>query len=411
MFGTVHKNRLPRAVLLFAAAAAHQASAQENLTLARAEGFALRHNADLQIARVRADSALAELGIARAFPNPQLQSTPGLPSQYSITLPIDVGPQRHYRVSSQRRGVSAVMYDTSDVRRQVLFAVRQAYCDAQLAAALHAIAGEQRVIVRQVLTADSARFAAGAIPMRDVVKSRVELARAEISLARASAAARATRIALQIVMGVASPDTGLVVSDILDAKEQWTPPDSLIARAATRRSDLLAAQERVNARRYDLSFARSLLIPTPNIGLVNQPHDPFISGSHYALAVGFALPLVNWFAGERSRATKSLYLSELARDSQAIQVRGELAVTQDSLNTARALLYRYQAGALALTDSALAMARYAYSSGATSLVDVFDALRTLSAVRGDYVTALHDYRVSVYALRRAVGAEPGDAER
>jgi outer membrane protein TolC len=404
--GTIRRKRFSAAVLLFAAAAAHPAKAQERLTLARAENFALRHNADLVMSRVRADSALTELGIARALPNPLLQSTPGLPSQYSVTFPIDIGPQRHYRVSSQRRGVLAAAYDTSDIRRQVLFAVRQSYCDAQLAAALYAIAGEQREIVRQVLAADSARLAAGAIPLRDVVKSRVELARAEAGLARAGAAARATRISLQIVMGVAKPDTGLVVSDTLDATELWIPSDSLIARAVTRRPDLMAAGERVDARRSDVSFARSLLLPTPSVGFVSQPHDPFISGSHYGLAVGLGFPLLNWFSGERSRAGKSLQLAQLARDRQTIQIRGELTVTQDSLNTARALVYRYHGGALALSDSALAMARYAYSSGATSLVDVFDALRTLSAVRADYFTALHDYRVSVFALRRATGAEP-----
>jgi outer membrane protein TolC len=129
------------------------------------------------------------------------------------------------------------------------------------------------------------------------------------------------------------------------------------------------------------------------------------------VAVGLGLPVLNWFSGERSRAAKSLELAELARARQTIQVRGELAVTQDSLSTAQALLYRYQAGVLALSDSALAMARYAYASGATSLVDVFDALRTQSAVRADYVTALHDYRVSVFALRRAAGAEPEDREQ
>lgn len=382
--------------------------AQERLTLAGAESFALKHNADLRMARVRADSALSELTIARAFPNPLLQSTPGLPSQYSVTFPLDLGPQRHFRVSSQRLGVSAVEYDTSDARRQVLFAVRQAYSDAQLAAALYVIAGEQRAIVRQLLTADSARLAAGAIPLRDVVKSRVELARADAALARASATARAIRVGLQIVMGVVTPDTGLVLSDTLDATELWIPPDSLIARAGTRRPDLLAATERVHARRSDVSFARSLLLPTPSVGVVAQPHDPFISGSHYGLAVGLAFPLVNWFSGERSRAVKSLRLAELARDRQTIQIRGEVMIAQDSLNMARALVYRYHAGALALSDSALAMARYAYASGATSLVEVFDALRTLSAVRAEYVTALRDYRVSVFALRRAAGAEPGN---
>lgn len=411
MIGSSHRIAIATAVAFSVAAASHPANAQEHLTLASAVSYALRHNADLVMTRVRADSAVSELGIARAYPNPLLQSTPGLPSQYSVTFPIDLGPQRHYRVSSQRQGVSAAAYDTSDIRRQVLFTVRQAYCDAQLSAALYGLAGEQREIVRQVLAADSARLGAGAIPLRDVVKSKVELARAEATLARAAANARATRVALQIVMGVVNPDTGLVVADTLDATELWVPPDSVIARAGSRRPDLMAATERVYARRSDASFARSLLLPTPNVGLVAQPHDPFISGSHYGLAVGIGLPLLNWFSGERTRAAKSLELAELARARQTIQVRGELTVTQDSLSTARALLYRYQAGVLALSDSALAMARYAYASGATSLVDVFDALRTQSAVRADYVTALHDYRVSVFALRRAAGAEPEDREQ
>jgi len=411
VIGSNRRIEIATAAAFLVAAAAHPANAQQRLTLAGAVSYALHHNADLVMARVRADSAVSELGIARAYPNPLLQSTPGLPSQYSVTLPIDLGPQRHYRVASQRQGVSAAAHDTSDIRRQVLFAVRQAYCDAQLSAALYGITGEQRGIVRQVLVADSARLGAGAIPLRDVVKSKVELARAEAGLARAAANARATRIALQIVMGVLNPDTGLVVADTLDATELWIPSDSVIARAGIRRPDLLAATERVYARRSDVSFARSLLLPTPNVGLVAQPHDPFISGSHYGLAVGLGLPLLNWFSGERSRAAKSLELAELARARQTLQIRGELAVTQDSLSTARALLYRYQAGVLALSDSALAMARYAYASGATSLVDVFDALRTQSAVRADYVTALHDYRVSVFALRRAAGAEPEDREQ
>jgi outer membrane protein, heavy metal efflux system len=399
------------AALLFAAAAAHPARAQQRLTLAAAVSFAIRHNPDLAMARIRADSAVAEVRIARAYPNPQLQSTPGLPSQYSVTMPVDIGPQRHYRVSSQRHGVSAVEHDTSDIRRQLLFAVRQTYCDAQLSAAINGLALEEREIVRQLLAGDSARLNAGAIPLRDVVKSEVELARAEAVVARAGASARATRVALQIVMGVANPDTALVVADALDATQLWVPSDSVIARAATSRPDLLAAIDRVHARSSEVSFARSLLLPTPSVGVVRQPHDPFISGSHYALAVGLGFPLVNWFSGERSRAASSLVLAEQARDKQSIQIRGELTTTLDSLNTSRSLLYRYQAGVLALSDSALSMARYAYTSGATSLVDLFDALRTQSAVRADYFTALHDYRVSVFALRRATGAEPEDTEK
>jgi len=395
-------------VLCVAAPSAH---AQQRLTLADAVRYAIRHNPELGMARIRADSAIAEVRIARAYPNPQLQSTPGLPSQYSVTFPVDIGPQRHYRVSSQRHGVSAAAHDTSDIRRQLLFAVRQAYCDAQLSGGLNEIALEERGIVRLLLAGDSARLRAGAIPLRDVVKSRVELARAEAAVARAGANARGARVALQIVMGVANPDTALVVADTLDATEVWVPSDSVIAAAAANRPDLMAAIDRVDARKSDVSFARSLLLPMPNVGVVTQPHDPFISGSHYGLAVQLGLPLVNWFSGERSRANYSLTLAEQARDRQSLQIRGEVTTALDSLRTSRALLYRYQAGVLALSDSALTMARYAYAAGATSLVDLFDALRTQSAVRADYATALHDYRVSAFALRRATGIEPPGIEQ
>lgn len=402
--------RILTATLLIVGAA-KPTYAQQRLTLGDAVRYALVHNPDMVIARLHSDSAHAELAIARAYPNPLLQTTPGVPSQYSVTIPIDVGPQRHYRVSSQRQGIVAVEHDTSDSRRQLLFAVRQAYTDAQLAEALNGIAREDREIVRQLLVADSVRLRAGAIPLRDIVKSEVELSRADAQVARTSIVARATRLSLQVMMGVPQPDTALVLADTLDARELWVPSDSLIARAAVRRPDILAAQDRVYARRSDLSYARSLLLPVPSIGVVSQPHDPFINGLHYGVAVGVGLPLVDWFSGERSRATSSLRAAEETRERQLLQVRAEIATTRDSLATARALLYRYQAGALALSDSALAMARYAYSSGATSLVDLFDALRTQSAVRAEYYTALHDYRVSVYALRRATGAEPATVDQ
>jgi outer membrane protein TolC len=43
--------------------------------------------------------------------------------------------------------------------------------------------------------------------------------------------------------------------------------------------------------------------------------------------------------------------------------------------------------------------RYAYSRGAASLLEVLDALRAQQDVTTDYSTSLHDYWVSVYALR------------
>ena len=55
----------------------------------------------------------------------------------------------------------------------------------------------------------------------------------------------------------------------------------------------------------------------------------------------------------------------------------------------------------------LSTTRYAYRAGAASLLDLLEAVRTWLDTRGDYLTAVHDYWVNLYALDRAVGKDLG----
>jgi len=82
-----------------------------------------------------------------------------------------------------------------------------------------------------------------------------------------------------------------------------------------------------------------------------------------------------------------------------------VATALDAYRSARGLAERYGGGLLAKADSVLETARYAYSTGATSLLDLLEAIRTYADTRADYNTAVHDYWVSVYALDRAVGKD------
>jgi outer membrane protein TolC len=54
---------------------------------------------------------------------------------------------------------------------------------------------------------------------------------------------------------------------------------------------------------------------------------------------------------------------------------------------------------------AVEAARYAYSRGSASLLEVLEATRAEQEVRGDYTQALHDYWVSAHALNSAVGRD------
>ncbi len=381
------------------------AQAQHAPTLREVLDVALRQNPDVLTARLRDDSAVAEQRIARALPNPTVATLTGVPFQYSASQALDLGPERLYRSRAAARGADAASLDAADATRQTVFAVRQAFEDVLLAEALRDIAAERRDIFRQLLVADSVRLRGGDVPERNVTTSEVRLARAEADLTRAVANLHAARLSLQLLMGVASPDTGFTVTGSLDYVPVAVPVDSLQAIAEAQRPDVRAADARVSQSRALSSLARSMLAPVPEITLAYQPGAPYTTGSNWAVGVGISLPLFYWFGGERARSDAGVRAAEVAGRRVRAQVAYDVATALDAVQAAQGLAERYQAGLLAKARQALQEARLAYQSGASSLLDLLDAIQTYSDTRADYDAAAHDYWVSLFALSRAAGRD------
>src|SRR2546426_9083893 len=309
-----------RAILvLLSVGAAGPARAQQPAvwTLERVLAVALRQNADILAARLRVDSAHGEQQIARAIPNPVLNSAPNQPWQYTVTLPLDVTPLRFLRTRAAGRGADAARSDVADVVRQVSFAVRQAFYDVLLAERQRELAGERREIFRQLLTADSARLRSGDIAPRDVTKAELEYARAEADLLRADAQLHAARLTLQLLMGVAAPDTGFAVTGELAYRRVALPVESLSAVAASLRPDVRAAQERVAQSEALSTLAGRLWIPLPQVTFSHSsgPFDRgelFSNGMANAVGFGFTMPFLYWNGGERERSRAGLQQAQVA---------------------------------------------------------------------------------------------------
>jgi len=382
----------------------HSSSAQAALDLPTVLAIALEHNPDLETARLRLDSAYAEQRIARALPNPTASGIANVPYQYALTEPIDLGPQRIFRTRAAGQGTSATGLDVEDVTRQVTFEVRQAYFDLLLAQAQRDVAGDQRDTFQQLLVADSERVRTGDVPERNLTTSEVQLARAEAALARAGAAVRAARLNLQALMGLTHPDTDFAVQGELHY-QPVTIPDSLVALAAANRPDLRAASMRVEQGRSLSSFAISELVPTPIVSLTYQNGTPFTNGHQYQLGWGVSVPLFYWYGGERERAKAAKQAAGVEMRKTQTQLTADVAEALDAFRSSRLLAERYESGLLAKARAALETARYAYRAGATSQLDVLEAIRAYGDTRSEYYTAVRDYWVSVYALDRAVGKD------
>ena len=370
---------------------------------------ALLQNPDIVSARLRVDSAHGEQRIARAIPNPLLASNPNQPWNYSATILLDVMPQRILRTRAAGRGTEAARADADDVIRQVTFAVRQAFYDVLLTEQQRDLVRERRDIFRQLLAADSVRLRAGDVPPREVTKAELELARADADLMRADAQVHAARLALQLLMGVADPDTAFTVRGELAYRPVRAPFDSLAAIAGNR-SDVRSARARVGQSRALRSLSRSMWIPVPEVSLTHATgpfgsDGLFSNGTPNAIGFGFVLPVFDWNGGERERSAAGLEQAELnARRVQAL-VANDVATAVDAYRSSRGLAENYEGGLLAKARAVLETARYAYGTGAVSLLELLDAIATYSDTRSDYYTAVHDYWVSVFALSRAAGKD------
>jgi cobalt-zinc-cadmium efflux system outer membrane protein len=375
------------------------------LTLELAIATALRANADLLTARLRVDSARAERRIASAWPNPTFSATPSNPSQYALQIPLDIWPARRFRETTTAQGVSAAHFDVANTQRQVVFAVRQAFYDVLLADSLRTLANDQAETFRRLLAADSVRLRNGSIAERDVVTTRLRLAHAMAVVARSAVQQHATRLALEMLVGATTPDTSVLIDGRLAYRALDISADSILAFGFVNRPDYAASAERVAQSASALSLARAALVPVPVVGGVYQPAEPFRSGVHVAPSLGLTLPILNAFHGERARAASSLAAARVAATRTRLQIQSDVALAFDSYRSARELADRYECGLLADAAGALDAARYAYERGATGLPDLLEAIRVYADTRSDYLTAVHDYWVSLFALEQAAGID------
>ena len=380
--------------------------APSGLSLDAAVDSALRHNWDLRIMAAAGDSARAETRMARALPNPTVAAIPNTPFQYAATLSVDLGPQRTYRTRASELGARAAQSDLREGTRQVVLSVRRAFSDVLLADARRDIVSSRRDIMAQLVAADSARVRVGELPARALTRSQVELLRSETDLARAGIDAQNTRLALQAVMGVAAADTALLVLGDLEFRDLSFENAVDAVAVLARRPDVESGRLRESQSEAAQGAARSLVLPVPQLTYVRQFNGPFESGHSYAFGVGVEVPILNRYGGQRARADAAHEAAGVARRRLEAQVARELQSTMVEFLAQRSLVLRYHSGVINKMAQGVEAARYAYSRGATSLLEVLDALRTQQDIMIEYRTALHDYWVAAYTLEAVRGMPP-----
>jgi outer membrane protein, heavy metal efflux system len=425
--------RCVAACLLALAAAAAQAqgspaaNTEAALTLQAAEARMFAGNRDIALARRVVDQARADTAIAGQKPNPQLgvavqniNRNRGVGSGtlrdktvdtiVGISQTIERGGKAELRVAAAQSMVAAAQSDLRDIARTQLQALRSAYHDLQAAQERRSGAEETARLFARSVQAAELRLKAGDLAAADVARIRVDAARAGNDVTAAAADEARARLSLAVLMG-AEAEPGLRATSPWPAAGESgaVAPDAL-----ERRPDVRAAAARVEAADRARELAQSLR--TRDVTVSAQFEHYPVSGANSAgsgnsFGVGFAVPLFlrHSYEGEAARAQADWYAARDAYDRTLALAKAEVARARGDVAAARERRVRIEDELLPQARKSAEAAEFAFRNGATGVMDLLDARRTLRAIQIEASAARADHARALAALRAGVEELPPDA--
>ncbi len=380
-----------------------------SLSLSEALRRAELQSLTVEQSNARLTGASAKLRGAGSLNNPVIslahgvgQNTGGLDEDILLTQIYELGDKRRQRIREARAEQQAATSGIAAARTDLVFSVQSAYYEATRAAAERQLAFDSLASSKALLNTAQIQHQAGDVPRSNVVRSQIELSRAEQALTAVETDLANRNAALKSLAGVpaASPIT---LTDTPSFVPISANLESLRALALRQRSDIQSARSALVARQAALHGVRAQTQPDLFLEARHSTIDPTVGGN--SLRVGVLLPFVDL---GRNRADAAV-ADAAVREQRAIVAETTRTALLDvetayrNMEQARKQVEAFQAGRLERSRELLEMARTGYEHGANTLLEYLDAQQVYRTEQTDYARALSAYNIARAALQRAVG--------
>ena len=325
----------------------------------------------------------------------------------SLSYDVYTGGRRPAQIRSAEEQVRFQQLDVEQISEQIRFDVSSDYYDLQQADARVGI--EQAAVEEATQSLRDAELLeqAGLGTRFAVLQAQVELSAANQRLVRSIADQRISSRQLAATLGLGQ-QTGISAADEIELAGSWdiSLPETIIL-AYQNRAELQQqlVQRNINEqqRRIALAAVRPQVSVFANYNLLEVLTDDFGLADGVTLGARMQWTLYDGGAA-RARAEQEsvdIAISETQFDNQRNAVRFDvenayynLEANQENIQTA--------AVAVQLAEESLRLARLRFQAGVGTQTDVIQAQSDLTAARGDLLTAIINYNLSLAALQRAV---------
>ncbi len=394
------------------------------LTLNEAEAWALAHNGDVRVAEAAVRAALAQLRIAREFPNPSIAASVGkintdgrgngtvlgnrfLERSYDSIIAlnqlIEIG-KRHPRQESAQSARRAAEARREDARRLLRRAVAQAYIGAVEAGKEVQVLTDSAESMRREVGVAEARLKAGDISTADDAQIEIAAERFTLDAEAARATQTSAVITLETLLGLEHPQGDTRLSDTLASLAAIAPDPGLSTAPINERPDIAAAEADVAKAEADVRLQRRNRIPdlTATAQFERNPPD---APNSAGLGVSLPLPLWNRNGGQIAAAVAARDQAQAELEQLRLAASAEVAQASSSARVARVRLETFQQQLLPKSEDVVRSVTYAYGKGGASLLDLLSAQRNDNDLRLAAARAQADYATALSALAAALNRE------
>lgn len=318
---------------------------------------------------------------------------------------IERGDKLRLRSEVGRALVDAAERGRDDAERTQRYELLQAYYELAHAQEKALLSGETAALLTRALQVAERRQKAGDIASIDVTRMQVETLRAENEVRAALAELRNAQTSLGYMIGRERDVDRLRTADPLPPLQPEQPTWSVdaVGHWVEARPDVRAAAARVAATDRARELARSLRTRDVTAGVQFERYPGTEPRSSLGFTISVPLFLNHSHEGEilRAEADWMAAQDQLAR-VRALAVADITRATND-LAAAQERLGRYRTRLLPAAEKSAQGAEFAYSRGATGVMDAIDARRQLAATRLEALAAHLDYAKALAAWQAARG--------
>ncbi len=402
---------LATSVLILFGAPNASAQAKQNLSLQDALRLAEHDNPIAKVVKARVEGATARAKSASVQQDPQLtvaqvfgQNTGAVGDGLIISQTLEMGDKVRQRAREANGEKKAIVADAHGTLLDLKFQVQSSYYEALLSDRELLLAEDTLKRTEAFDAAAGVQYRAGDVARSNVVRSQIELSRAQEALEQAHTQQQNTYANLKSLSGL-SQDTEISLTDTLKYSPESLQLNALIKLAFENRPELRSARMTLESRQAALHSARIQLQPDLAISANHSVVDPSTGGS--TITVGLTMPLLDY--GKIRNDAKSAHAAVTEQEGAVEEAERvallDVATAFRNWMQARRTVEAFTTTRIKRSQELYEMAQLGYQKGANSYLEVVDAQNIYVSEQTDYLRSLAAYQTARAALDRATGGK------